>query len=512
MTPITPPPLPASALPRPIEPLLPTLAAAAAATLAGDFLLWPATPGISLAIFVAALAALLLAYRASQGIGPRVWFAAALLLGASAQTAIEICLTNVAVLIALLLVLIGESSFLKLPAGWARWWEAFVAILAAPGRWFWLIGALGDAPSEGTGRTANVGDRLVRLLRIAAPAAVLAVIFTIVLGNGNAIFSQLIADSWTSFSEWLLSFDLTLGRVFFWLLLATFALAIFRPAAAPDAGRTFARPPGLWIRRDVMVAHWQSVAVLAVLNAIFFAVNTIDAIYLWRDVRIPEGMNGYDYIHEGTNALITATVLSALVLAALFHQSPEVSRGRDLRILSHVWIVQNLVLLAGVCLRWKLYLDTTHLLTAKRIHLACFLALVALGFIFLALHIQRGPDLRRLLWRNTVATFVLFYALQFLNTTGIAAHWNVSQWERVRDWGLDLRYMQVQGVNAWPALVRVARSDSGAAVVTEAREVVKKHANIERTHSGQNWRERQFRRERYTRELIAAAATLPPPH
>ena len=510
MTP-TPPPLPASAPPRPIEPLLPTLAAAAAATLAGDFLLWPATPGISLAIFVAVLAALLLAHRASKGIGPRVWFAAALLLGASVQATIEICLTNVAVLIALLLVLIGESSFLKLPAGWARWWEAFVAMLAAPGRWFWLIGALSEQPVLTADKTARAGGGIVRLLRIAAPAVALAVIFTIVLGQGNAIFSQLIARGWTGFSEWLMSFDFTVARVAFWLLLATFALAIFRPAAAPDAARAFARMPGVWVRPDVTVARWQSLSVLAVLNAIFFTVNTIDVLYLWRAGGISENVNAYEFIHEGTNSLITATVLSALVLAAIFQQSPEVSRGRGLRVLSYAWIVQNLVLLAGVCLRWKFYLDTTHVLTAKRIHLACFLALVALGFVFLTLHIARGPDLRRLLWRNAVATFVLFYVLQFLNTTGFAAHWNVTQWQNIPGRGLDLNYHRKQGENAWPALVRVARSDVGGPVVEDARKTVRKRADAERTRlEHQDWREQQLRRDRYARELIAATRELPP--
>lgn len=508
MSPTTPPPLPA---PCPPEPLLPTLAATALATFAGDFLLWPADPGISLAIFVAVITALLLAHRASRGCSPRAWFAAALLLGAGVQAAFEICLTNVAVLVVLLLVLIGETTFPQLAAGWARWWEAIVTMCAAPARWFWLFGAMAERPALSADKTARAGDGLVRLLRIVAPALALAVIFTVVLGQGNAIFSQLIARTWTGFSDWLLSFDFTVARVLFWLLLATFALAIFRPANAPNEPRTFSRLPEAWIRPDVAVARWQSLSILAVLNAIFFAVNTIDVLYLWRAGGISESVNAFDYIHEGTNALITATVLSAIVLTAIFQQEPEVSRARGLRWLSHAWVVQNLVLLAGVCLRWKFYLDTTLTLTPKRIHLACFLALVALGFVFLTLHIQRGPDLRRLLWRNTVATFTLFYVLQFLNTTGMAAHWNVTQWESIPGRGLDLAYLGRQGGNAWPALVRVARSDSGTRIVEEARESVRKHAAAGRVRlDRQNWRERQLRRDRYAGEMIAAAEALPP--
>jgi hypothetical protein len=505
MTPPTPPALPiSSAVLRASERLLPTIAAVAAATSLGDFLLWSALPGLGLAIFIASLAALLCLHRFAEGVSRRGWLAAVLLVTASVQTSIEICLTNVIVVLVLLLVLLGETTYRQLPPGWARWWEAVVAICKAPGRWLWLALAFGERPIAGMDRA----NSLPRLLRIVAPAALLAVLFTTVLGQGNAIFSRFLTQGFDQVLVWLLSFDLSFARSVFWLALATFALAWFRPGEASPRPRLFTRLPSLWQRRDPNVARWQSLMVLAVLNVLFFAVNTIDAVYLWHRGVLPVGVDPKAYIHEGTHSVIAAAVLSAIVLGLLFQQMPEVSRGRGLRLLARLWIAQNLVLLAGAGLRWQLYLEGTGLLTAKRIHLACFLGLVALGFVFLVVHIERGPNLRRLLWSNALATFVLFYVLQFVNTTGFAAHRNVSVWQQ-RTGGLDMRYLHEQGRRAWPALVRAAQEGPEIRHVLAAREDIEKISTQEKQRlSARNWREIQFRDDAEARSLIQAAEAL----
>ncbi len=484
--------------------LLPTVCAVAAATLLGDFLMWQAMPGLGLAIFLATLAAIFSAHRLATGMSLRAWLGAALLLGACVQTAIEFCLTNAIVVFVLLLVLLGEGSYPQLAGGWARWWEAFVSMCAAPARWIWLARSVSEQPSHPGARAAA----LPRLLRIVAPAALLAALFTVVLGKGNAIFGNFLSHALDRTWQWVLRFDFSPARAVFWLILATLALAYFRPRDAAKKPRFFARVPGVWQRRDATVARWQSYCALGALNALFFIVNTIDVVFLWHRGGVPAGVDLKAYLHEGTHSVIAATVLSAIVLGVLFQQAGEVSRGRGLRVLAQVWIAQNLVLLAGACLRWRLYLEATGLLTAKRIHLVCFLGLVALGFVFLVLHIERGPDLRRLLWRNAVATFALFYALQFINTTGLAAHRNVSAWQRADGHGLDVQYLGEQGENAWPALLRVAQQggpDEGHAGTARMR--LRQIAEQEQARlAKEDWREIQFRRDVHARAVISAAS------
>ncbi len=495
--------------PKPPQPIGNSLLIMLAALCIGDFLLWRARPGLSLAIFTAILTVLLAAVCGRKASAARVWCAAGLLLIACVQTAIDICFTNVAVVIALLLILLGETSFGKLPAGWARWWEAFVSLCCAPGRWFWLANALARPAAAGGVPGRSHAAAASRWFRILAPAAVLTVIFAILLGQGNAILGAWFFRAWTVFTRWIASFDLSAERIVFWVFLSTFLLALFRPRPGPDKARLFTQPPGIWQRADPTLARWQSLAVLAILNVLFFVANTIDAIYLWHSQRIPDGVLNKAFVHAGTNSLITATILSALVLCAIFQQQRALSRNRVLRGLAHVWVVQNLVLLAGVGLRLKLYYDETHLLTATRIHLACFLALVTLGFLFLVLHIERGPDLRRLIWRNAVAVFVLFYALQFIDTTGIAARWNAGKWLRDPAWGLGYPYLLEQGEDAWPSLLKVAAADRSESFVDEARTQVGEIASRESKRlSHQDWREIQWRRDRNAREVIAAAAAV----
>jgi len=248
-----------------------------------------------------------------------------------------------------------------------------------------------------------------------------------------------------------------------------------------------------------------------VLNALFLCVNTIDVVFLWMHGSLPTGVDPRTFLHEGTNSLITATVLAAIVLSALFQQQSEISRHRVVRILGHVWIAQNLLLLVGVAQRLNLYYEYSHLLTAKRIHLACFLGLVALGFVYLILHLERGPNLRRLLWRNAVSAFALLYSLQFINTTGLAAAWNVHRWEVQPEWGINHEYLRLQGFDAWPSLIRLAQSTDGNSAVREARKSVVELAAVERNRlASLDWRERQLRRDSYARDLVRAAEALRP--
>src|SRR4030095_5668712 len=96
------------------------------------------------------------------------------------QAAIDLCLTNIVVTVILLGVLMGESSYPSLPAGWARWWEGILAWLCAPERWLWLAGQVAHPARRGARNGAGVRKAAWRLWTIAAPALGLLLLFTIV--------------------------------------------------------------------------------------------------------------------------------------------------------------------------------------------------------------------------------------------------------------------------------------------------------------------------------------------
>jgi len=276
-----------------------------------------------------------------------------------------------------------------------------------------------------------------------------------------------------------------------------------------SASATVSRPLLHIFRADRGVAIWQSCAVFAVLNVLFFVVNTIDVIYLWSRTALPGNVSFSAFVHQGVYSLIFAVLLSAAVIAVVFQQEVNVTRHRALKTLAWVWIAQNLLLIAGVFLRLKLYVDA-YQLSELRVYVGCFLLLVTVGFGLLALHVWRSGNLSTLIWRNTIATFVLFFIVQFPDVADWVARFNVEQWRREPGRTLDLAYLEALGPGAWPSLCAVASSKgANAATTVHAQQIVERIASgqIDRRMNS-DWRSYQARRELLSRGLIDAAARL----
>jgi hypothetical protein len=502
----TPPPIPPSSVLALGERLLPTCGATGIVVLLGDFLFWNHRPGLSLAIFAVAMAALLVVQNWRVARGPRVCIALLLLVVSAGQTAVEISFTNVVVVAALFAVLLAELRYLQLPSGWARWSESLVAWGSALGRWAWLVQALNEQPLAGA-RGLRLGERVLRLLRIGLPAVALLIVFIIVFSAGNRIFHQFFNRTVNHFYAWIGDFDFQPARILFWFCLATVGLAFVRPREGAKTPRSWAQPLAEWTRDDGGVAFWQSALILAALNALFFAVNTIDVIYLWQRAAPPEGVLARDYLYQGVYSLITATVLAGVVLTFLFQQSANVTAARALRVLAYAWIAQNFVLIAGVFLRLKLFLDLSDV-TEKRVYVACFLLLVVIGFGLLCAHVARGRLAGPLIWRNTVATFALFFVLQFLNVAAWVARENFARLVRSpQNFGINVPYNMNLGPGSWAALIEIAGRLPAGEVRDELILDLRERARLERSRlAALDWRERQFRHDRNAASLAAWAA------
>lgn len=511
-SPPSPPPLP-GARPRAAAPgriVIPALFL----TWLADFLFWGYRPGVSFALFGVALSVSLVLCRPRRSFSALAIGGFVLLLLTAGQTAVEISFSNVIVTLGLLLVLFAETSYPALRDEWARISESFVALLKAPAQWFWLRSVfLEMRRSESSrGDHARLGVLVAarRAIRVALPALCLSVVFAMLLGSGNAIFGQWISRMFGEVIRWIAAWtDLSPARVFFWLFILTLVLVWLRPAPAPGTLRIWTRPiPRLPAPRAPQVARWQSIGILAALNALFFAVNTIDAFYLWARAGVtapllPEGVSYSRFVHEGVWSLIAAVLLSAAVLAGLFQQSREVSGARVVKALALAWIAQNVVLILGVLLRLKLYVDACQL-TALRVYVACFLGLVAAGFSLLAVFIVRERSLGWLIGSNAVATFCLFFLVQFGDVAGWVAEHNVSRWLREPGRTLDVAYLKSLGPSAWPELVRVAQSSERPESWQAWNEVKTLKAAQKAYLDGLDWRSWQWRRVTESRRLVAA--------
>lgn len=475
-------------------------------TLTADILFWKSSPGVSVGIFFLFIAALLITFRRGQTLSKLTLVIAGAILAACIQSAVEISFSNGIVLIALTLLLAGECYQPHLQSLWGKWSEAIYRMAIAPISW--LILAWKSLESAFAARSeiapslpqaGRIGRKIFQIVRVVAPTIVVTGIFIAVFSAGNAVFGELLRRSSETAIDWICGFDLSFGRFVFWGLISTVALGLFHSYAAPHNPRwwtsIFPRVP----RGNIQVAFQQTASLLIALNVLFCVINTLDAAYLWKNYlwktnALPEGVSHSEFVHAGVWSLITAVVLSAVVIAGLFQQKDDVVNHRWLKNIAHLWVVQNAILIAGVFLRLKLYV-MEYQWTEKRVYVGCFLILVAAGFILLCCFVEQRRSLNWLLGRCVVATFGLFFTLQFLNVSGYIARANVAQWKHHPERGLDVEYLSTLGPGAWPSLLEAAESHDDSEPRRLAREFARNMA--ERESSWQqltDWRSWQYRR------------------
>ena len=478
---------PQDSAPPPPEDMLRILASAVGLTLLSNFLLWPAIPGLSWGLYLAAGSGALALNRPRNAWNRTSAALSVLLLVTAFQSVVEISFSNVMVSLALFAALVGELSYPTLASGWERESEALWTFAKAPGRWGWLAETVAKLAWANTG----VIGAVVRCIRIGLPALILGVLFALLFGAGNAIFGSWISATFNAFWRWLAELDLSLGHLLFYGLLATFSLWVLRPSAPGSSTRIWARTIPKLPVTNPSIAWWRGVMILVVLNGLFCAVNTIDAFYLWTHRKLPAGVTASQYVHEGVNSLIAAVLLSAVVMAVLFQQDRGIGQSPALKRLGYVWTAQNFILIAGVTLRLVRYIQD-YLLTLQRVYALSFVLLVAAGFVLLVFHIAWNRTLNWLILSNGVATITLFFVMQFLDVAGWVANYNVTRWE-LGSKKLDIEYLESLGAPAWPALARVADSER-----IEAREIkdwLEKTTIQERSAcDSRNWRSWQARR------------------
>ena len=495
MTSTTSPDLPAIPTPTPVRPaaempprlgrLLSCLALVVAVF---DCCFWRVNGmGFSVAVFILALAGLILANREGWTRRKSSLQLLALLAGAAVAAAIETSTTNAICLVLLTILLAGDTWFGAVESPWGRSLSQAVACLMAPGRVFWLSARLMEvAFGGGLGWTGGViGGCLM-----AIPAIVLALIFGTLLGIGNAVFGN-----WTSnFFDWFwkeLALCLDPARIVLWLFVAFLAMPLLRPANVSSRWykwtQNLPRFPELIPNR---AAFYSNVMTLVVLNLVFLIANYADALFLWSGAAMPAGVPYKSYVHEGVNVLIVTVILTAVVLTAIFHQSEKVANKPLLKGLALFWIVQNVFLMASVALRIRHYIETYEM-TVARLGVLIFLLLVATGFALLTIKIMKGRSLSWLVGGCLAAVFATFYITQFLNLAGWSCDYNIARWEADPTHRIDLWKFYEYGPDAWPALKRARKIDPAIAMLNEDPNhgfITKDEVNLAR-FDWQHWRE-----------------------
>ncbi len=468
----------------------------------GDYFLWGHHVGLSAAFYAVLLAAAICLNRPKLVWKRRHGVELGLLLLASIQTALRPSLSNGLVLGALLLIIAGDTCLSSLRPVWARWLSAAASVFSFFRTWkefFQSTAGLGNEKLPG------LKSGIARVIQVSSLAVLLAVLFGLLLGSGNAVLRNSFDRGFQGLMDVLGMITLPeFGRIFFWGLLATVALVLLLPRAASWAGNLGECELPTFAVKDIKLERLRSLLALIVVNVLFLFTNTFDVLYLWTDRSLPEGVGYSQYVHEGVWSLGFAVVLSALVITAIFQQDGLVTSSRWVKWLAMIWIAQNLLLEVGVLMRIHLYVDA-HWLTPKRVYVVLFLALVAVGYLQLARQVLAPQfNLKRLLLGNALAIFCLFYLVQFINVPRIAADYNYRQWREDPERNvMQMDFGQVLGDEMIPLAVRVAESGLDVEAMVDARILLKKNGDLRWNldEGMSDWQEWTWRKDQL-RELV----------
>lgn len=361
---------------------------------------------------------------------------------------------------------VGGLALLAIPALREAGWPVFLAVvsalalgsLALHGSRSWpgvLLGSLGLFPSVVGGvrwgwrglrdRAGDSGGRVRTVVRSAAVAAVLLIVFGALFASADAAFADLLGS---------LTPDVSVGdspwRLFLFVLGAAGALAAAYSAAAPVRWDGITVRPGRARNR----AEWAiPLIVLNLLFAAFLAIQLVVLLGGYDKVLDKTGLLPAEYARQGFWQLLWATVLTLLVIALALRWAPRGGpRDRTLvRSVLGVLCVLTLVVVASALRRMDLYVDAFGL-TRLRISVAA--VELWLGVV-LVLIIAAGVFGARMLPRAIAASAavgVLVFGL--LSPDGLIAEQNVHRYTDGRTNGatIDIEYLKGLSADAVPAL------------------------------------------------------------
>ncbi|MEV7611385.1 DUF4173 domain-containing protein [Streptomyces sp. NPDC089799] len=410
----------------------------AAALLLGD--------GLGIGLLITALPAALAAYAAARTAGrqARPW-TVAWALGCLALLAVPA---------------LRDAGWTSVPAVFAAVGLAALALYGSrtwPGVLLSPLGFLDAAPTglawawQGLrGLGSGTRDRWWPLVRAAAVAAVLLVLFGALFASADAAFADLLGG---------LAPDVSVEdgpvRVLLFLFGGVAAVAAARAAAGPLCWDRIRIAPAKPRSR----AEWAlPLIVLDLLFAGFIAVQLTVLFGGYDRVLERTGLTRAEYARQGFWQLLWATLLTLVVIALALRRSPRSGpRDRSLvRAVLGTLCVLTLVVVASALRRMDLYVDAYGL---TRLRLSVAAVELWLGLV-IVLIIAAGVFGARWLPRAVVASAgAAVLAFGLASPDGLIAERNVARFERAaeQDRGgvIDLAYVQSLSADAVPALDRL---------------------------------------------------------
>ncbi|POR52543.1 DUF4173 domain-containing protein [Bosea psychrotolerans] len=437
------------------------LGLAAGLVLLADLLFYGHALGISLAYFLATLAAASLWANPVRASG-RSRALALLLLGAGLLAIVE-----EANLLSSVLAILSTAVFAVMISQQrqARWQEQM-----REARRMLLAGAfrlLGDI-----GRVSRLSG-----LRRRVPGGFGWVTSWIIPLAFLSVFATLFASANPLLESWLRRIDLRLlldllspWRMLFWLLILCLVWPMLHVRAARKrnaqklaaqelAAQELAAPAAKAITFDPYGLFGDAAILrsLVLFNALFAVQTGLDIAYLWGGVALPDGMSYATYAHRGAYPLVVTALLAAVFVMIAMRPAGPAARKAAIRPLVLAWVGQNIMLMVSSLLRLDLYV-AAYSLTWLRLVAFIWMLLVAIGLVLIVIQISGRKSTNWLVSANAAALALTLYGFCFVNTPAVIANYNFRHSQELRGTGprLDVSYLTSLGPQAIPALDRYA--------------------------------------------------------
>ncbi len=169
-----------------------------------------------------------------------------------------------------------------------------------------------------------------------------------------------------------------------------------------------------------------ALVLLILVNVLLFIVNIIDIKWVWFGFKYSENFDLRQFVHEGTYLLIISILLSIGIMLYFFRRNLNFyHNARWIKVLSFIWIVQNIILTISVAIRNFHYI-TYWGLAYKRIGVILFLIAVTYGLISLFIKIRKNKTSFYLIKRNTLAIYIILVSASLFNWDDIIARHNLN--------------------------------------------------------------------------------------
>jgi hypothetical protein len=176
--------------------------------------------------------------------------------------------------------------------------------------------------------------------------------------------------------------------------------------------------------------EWKAAfVVLCILNLLLVVVNIIDIYWVWFNFKW-DGDYLKQFVHEGTYMLLLSIIISVGISLYLFRSNLNFfSKNKSIKILTYIWLSQNIILAISVGVRNMHYIYY-YALAYKRIGVIFFLGATIIGLITVIVKIRQKRSVHFLLRMNVMSVYIILMVMTLFNWDVVIARYNFSHASR----------------------------------------------------------------------------------